>query len=88
MKLFMIQLIYVVFSGLLLGLVLTGCLERSQKELLSKVKGLSSPDAIVAAIGEADDVQQQGVFRHWRYSTSDGDLCFSVAGNLALRMMC
>ena len=67
---------------------LSGCFDPSQEEILSKVKGLTEPDAILAAIGEADSISGRGAMKVWRYSASEADICFSVVGKIALRVMC
>jgi len=77
------------FSFLLvLSIGLNGCFDPSQEEILSKVKGLNEPEAILAAIGEADSITGSGAMKVWRYSASEADICFSVVGNIALRVMC
>ncbi len=73
---------------MLVSIGLNGCFDPSQEEILTKVKGLNEPDAILAAIGEADSITGHGAMKVWRYSASEADICFSVVGNIALRVMC
>ncbi len=70
------------------GLAAIGCNNISKEEILTKVAGKSAPNDIVAALGEADTVEREGAVEHWRYAASGGDVCFSVAGSLAMRMGC
>ncbi|MBL4906651.1 MAG: hypothetical protein JKX94_04295 [Sneathiella sp.] len=82
---------YTKYSLLALGLLVGACedVDRiDQKELLSKVDGLTSPQEIVAAIGPADDIDRDGALEQWRYMTNEKDVCFMVAGKVALRMVC
>ncbi|OUR78598.1 hypothetical protein A9Q83_06890 [Alphaproteobacteria bacterium 46_93_T64] len=76
--------------GIVMGscLVLSGCFDPTQEEILSKVEGVNSPEELIAAIGPANRVIDNGALKHWRYSASGGDVCFSVVGNLAMRMAC
>lgn len=67
---------------------LSGCFDPSQDELLSKAKGAISRAEIAAALGPADDVTSSGAMDVWRYSASDGDVCFSAVGKIALRIKC
>lgn len=68
--------------------LLAGCNEIDKNELLTNVQGLTSPDAIVAAIGEANTKTGDGAMTIWRYETNADDVCFMAAGNLVLRNRC
>lgn len=70
------------------GLLLAGCNEIDQTELLSKIKSVTSPDEIVASIGPADEMVSDGALNLWRYETNNDDVCFMVAGKVAMRARC
>lgn len=70
------------------ALLLGACFGPSQQELLDKVSGMTKPSEIASAIGNADEVRDVGAMQIWKYSASGGDICFSVVGDLALRMSC
>lgn len=70
------------------GLVLTGCNEIDQSELLSKIKSVTSPEEIVASIGPANEMVSDGAMNLWRYETNRDDVCFMVAGKVAMRAKC
>lgn len=68
--------------------MLAACNEIEKNELLTKVQGVTSPGGIVAAIGEANTMTEDGAMKIWRYETNADDVCFMVAGNLVLRTGC
>ncbi|WP_169570197.1 hypothetical protein [Sneathiella limimaris] len=70
------------------SLVLGGCFDPSQKEILEKVQGLKSAEKIATALGPADETSETGAMTLWRYSAQEGDICFSVVRDMALRMAC
>ncbi|MCG8494272.1 MAG: hypothetical protein MI743_21870 [Sneathiellales bacterium] len=76
------------FSLLALPLLLTACNEPSQSELLSKVQGVSNKADFIAALGDADHVEKDGALEHWRYNAAEGDVCFTIAGSVVMRMLC
>jgi len=76
------------FALLALPLLLTACNEPSQSELLSKVQGVSDKAEFIAALGYADSVEKDGALEHWRYKASEGDICFTIAGSVLMRMLC
>lgn len=69
-------------------LVVAACDEISKSELLAKAEGKSTPAEIEAALGKPADIKNDGALKLWRYNTSDGPVCFSMVGNLAMRMIC
>ncbi len=73
---------------ILVSLMLSGCFDPSQEELLSKVGAAKTPDDIIAAIGKPDAITSSGAMEVWRYSASGGDVCFSSVGSIALRLIC
>ncbi|MBO6825942.1 MAG: hypothetical protein JJ879_07055 [Sneathiella sp.] len=70
------------------SILLTGCNEPSQTELLSKVKGADTPAAVEAAIGKPSEIKDEGALKLWRYEASEGPICFSIVGQVAMRMSC
>ncbi len=68
--------------------LLGACNEPSQTELLSKVKGADTPAAVEAAIGKPNEIKGDGALKLWVYETSQGSICFSVVGQVVLRMSC
>ncbi|MFT6558431.1 hypothetical protein [Sneathiella sp.] len=84
MKQYLSHLVFLSF----LAAGLSACNDRSQTELLEKIAGTTSPEGILEAVGEPDEIAEDGALRHWRYKTSEGDVCYTVAGSLAMRMIC
>lgn len=70
------------------GFLLGGCDQVDQQELLAKVKGLTTPNEIVAAIGPADEIEVEGAQAFWLYKARGRDVCFIIAGKMAMRMSC
>ena len=67
---------------------LSACFDPAKDDLVKKVAGLTQPEQIIAAIGHANKIIDDGALKFWRYSASGGDVCFSVVGSIALRMAC
>jgi len=70
------------------SILLAGCNEPSQVELLSKVKAASTPAEIEAAIGKPSEIKDEGALKLWKYEAREGAICFSVVGQVAMRMSC
>ena len=70
------------------SVTLSGCFDPSQDEILSKIQGAKSRTDIATALGKPNEVSSSGAMETWRYSASDGDVCFSAVGEIALRIMC
>ncbi|MBE7638124.1 hypothetical protein GUA87_14800 [Sneathiella sp. P13V-1] len=68
--------------------IAAACEDISKAELLAKVEGKSTPAEIEAALGKPADITNDGALKLWKYNTSDGPVCFSMVGNLAMRMIC
>ncbi|WP_025899679.1 hypothetical protein [Sneathiella glossodoripedis] len=75
-------------GGLFFCLLLGGCFDPAQNELLEKVRGANTPSEIETAIGKPDEIHERGALKIWRYYASGGDICFSAVGSIALRMVC
>jgi len=80
-----------IFVFLLIGaysLLLVGCNEPSQVELLLKVEGASTPTEIETALGKPNEIKDEGALKLWKYEASEGPICFSIVGQVAMRMSC
>ncbi|MEH6526296.1 MAG: hypothetical protein V7723_09500 [Sneathiella sp.] len=66
----------------------SACDQRTEEDIITGAAGLTTPSAVQAAIGSADNVSSLGNTEIWKYGTSSRDICFIVAGDTIMQFSC